>query len=69
MGSSPKIPNQYSPPPPPTPTAGDAAEGADQLMEDQRKKRRSLSSSFLAGEGAGTTGTSTSGGTAFLGGS
>lgn len=59
MGSSPKIPPQYVPPPPPTPTAGDAAEGADRLMEDQRKKRASIAGSFLAGE----TGSTTTGGT------
>ncbi len=58
MGSSPKIPAQYVPPPPPTPTAGDAAEGAERLTEDQRRKRNSTASSFLAGEtGSPKTGT------------
>ena len=60
MGSKPKAQAQYIPPPPPTPTAGDAAEGADRLQEDIRKKRRTVASSFLAGEtGAATTGSTT----------
>jgi hypothetical protein len=61
MGSGPKPQAQYIPPPPPTPTANDAAEGADRLQEDIRKKRRSIAGSFLAGNsgGAATTGTTT----------
>jgi hypothetical protein len=71
MGSGPKPQAQYIPPPPPTPTAGDAAEGADRLQEDIRKKRRSVAGSFLAGNtgGAATTGTTTptpAGNTGFL---
>jgi hypothetical protein len=61
MGSSPKPQQQYIPPPPPTPTAGDAAEGADRLQEDIRRKRRTYASSFLAGDtgGAAKTGGNT----------
>jgi hypothetical protein len=66
MGSSPKPPPP-APPPPPTPTAGDAAEGADRLAEDLRKRRRSTAGSFLAGETGNTTGGSSSGGTSYLG--
>jgi hypothetical protein len=63
MGSKPKPQQDYVPPPPPTPTPGDAAEGADQLVADQRRKRNTVSRSYLAGETAGakTTGSTTPG--------
>lgn len=56
MVSQPDVPPPTNPPPVPTPRASDAAQGAAKLEEDLRKKRRSVASSFLAGEtGASST--------------